>query len=325
MTTRIIGTGTCFPEKIVSNNDLSEVVETNDEWISSRTGIKERRISEGEDTSKLAGGAALEAIANANVKAEEIDLIIVATSSPDNVFPNTASLVQAEINAVNAACYDLSAACSGFLFALNTAHAFIKAGIYKKAIVIGAEVMSKTLDWSDRGTCVLFGDGAGAVVVAADETGIEEILMCNDGSKADALFCEERGVNNFLTKKHNKIEDPSFGYVKMDGQEVFKFAVKKVPECITKVLEKNNTAIDDIKYFVLHQANIRIIQSVAKRLNVDIEKIPANLDKYGNTSAASIPILLDEMNRNGMLEKGDKIVLSGFGAGLSWGATVLTW
>lgn len=338
MTTRIIGTGSGFPEKIVSNHDLAEVVDTNDEWISSRTGIRERRISAGENTSQLAIKAAREAIADANVDVEEIDLIIVATSTPDNIFPNTASLVQIGIHADNAACYDLSAACSGFLFALNTAHAFIKAGIYKKAIVIGSEVMSKTLDWNDRGTCVLFGDGAGAVVVAADEQGIEEMIMCNDGSKADALVCEGRKVENFLIDREdssydddnddnddNDNDDASFGYVKMDGQEVFKFAVKKVPECITQVLEKNKTPIEDVRYFVLHQANIRIIQSVAKRLNVEISKFPVNLEKYGNTSAASIPILLDEMNRNNMIARGDKIVLSGFGAGLSWGATVLTW
>lgn len=326
MTTRIIGTGSYFPNSIVNNDDLSKVVDTNDEWISSRTGIRERRISAGQDTSELAIEAAKAAIVNANIEANEIELIIVATSSADNVFPNTASLVQVGIHAVNAVCYDLSAACSGFLFALNTAHAFIKSGIYKKALIIGSEVMSKTIDWKDRSTCVLFGDGAGAVVVASDETGIEEITMYSDGTKGNVLLCEERKVGNFLTQTVQKeIIDASYGFIKMEGQEVFRFAVKQVPQCISEVLEKSKTNIDDIKYFVLHQANIRIIQSVAKRLNVEIEKFPTNLELYGNTSAASIPILLDEMNQEGMLKCGDKIVISGFGAGLSWGATLLTW
>jgi len=326
MTTRIIGTGSFFPQMIVSNDDLSKVVDTNDEWISSRTGIKERRISEGQDTSELAIEAAKEALISAKTDVKEIELIIVATSSADNVFPNTASLVQVGIEADNAVCYDISAACSGFIFALNTAHAFIKAGIYKKALVIGSEVMSKTIDWKDRGTCVLFGDGAGAVVVAADEIGIEEMVMYSDGSKGNVLLCEDRKVTNFLTAAvENEEIDLSHGFVKMDGQEVFRFAVKQVPKCINDVIEKSKTNIEEIKYFVLHQANIRIIQSVAKRLNVDIEKFPSNLDLYGNTSAASIPILLDEMNKSGKLTPGDKIVISGFGAGLSWGATLLTW
>jgi len=326
MTTRIIGTGSFFPQMIVSNDDLSKVVDTNDEWIRSRTGIKERRISEGQDTSELAIEAAKEAIISAKIEVKEIELIIVATSSPDNIFPNTASLVQFGIGAENAVCYDLSAACTGFLFALNTAHAFIKSGIYKKALVIGSEVMSKTIDWKDRGTCVLFGDGAGAVVVAADECGIDELVMYSDGTKGNVLLCEDRKVGNFLTVAvENEEINASFGFVKMEGQEVFRFAVKQVPQCINDVLKKSNTNIDEVKYFVLHQANIRIIQSVAKRLKVDLEKFPTNLELYGNTSAASIPILLDEMNKNGMLKPGDKIIISGFGAGLSWGATLLTW
>jgi len=326
MTTRIIGTGSFFPQMIVSNDDLSKVVDTNDEWIRSRTGIKERRISEGQDTSELAIEAAKQAIASANIEVGEIELIIVATSSSDNVFPNTASLVQFGIKADNAVCYDISAACSGFLFALNTAHAFIKSGIYKKALIIGSEVMSKTIDWKDRGTCVLFGDGAGAVVVASDEIGIEDLVMYSDGAKGNVLLCEDRKVGNFLTAALiNEEIDSSYGFIKMDGQEVFRFAVKQVPQCISEVLAKSKTDINEVKYFVLHQANIRIIQSVAKRLNVDIEKFPSNLELYGNTSAASIPILLDEMNKNGMLKSGDKIIISGFGAGLSWGATLLTW
>ena len=323
MTTRILGTGSCFPSTIITNVELSKIVDTNDEWISTRTGIKERRISTGETASQLASGAAQLAIANAQIKPEEIDIIIVATSSSDYIFPNAASIVQAEIGAIHAVCYDLSAACSGFIFALNTAHAFIKAGIYKKALIIGTEIMSKQLNWEDRGTCVLFGDGAGAAVVGASDTGIEEFVMHSDGTRGMVLTCGESKVDNFLIRQNENNNTDQ--YITMQGQEVFKFAVKKVPESIIEVLEKADTDIHDIKYFVLHQANIRIIQYVAKSLKIDIDKFPMNLERFGNTSAASVPIILDEINKKGMLHRGDKIVLSGFGAGLSWGSTLITW
>lgn len=304
----------------MTNNDLAQIVETNDEWIRSRTGIGERRIATTESTSYMAANAAMRALEQSGVKPEEIDLILLGTSSPDYCFPNGACEVQGIIGAVNAACYDISAACTGFVYALNTAHAFISSGIYKTALVIGSDVLSKLIDWTDRGTCVLFGDGAGAVVVKADETGILGINMHSDGTKGNVLTCGSRTNGNFLLGKK-----PELGYMTMDGQEVFKFAVRKVPECIKQVLDDAGVAAEEVKYFVIHQANYRIIESIAKRLKVSVDCFPVNMEHYGNTSGASVPLLLDEINRKGMLKSGDKIVFSGFGAGLTWGATLLEW
>lgn len=320
MTTRIIGTGSYVPEQIVTNDDLSKIVETNDEWIRSRTGIRERRIATEDGTSDMAAKAAARAIEHAAILPEEIDLILLATSSPDSCFPNGACEVQAKLGAVNAACYDISAACTGFVFALSTAHAFISAGIYKTALVIGADVLSKLIDWTDRGTCVLFGDGAGAAVVRADETGILGLNMHSNGEKGGVLTCGSRSNGNFLLGRK-----PELGYMTMDGQEVFKFAVKKVPECMNEVLRETGYTTQDIDHFVIHQANFRIIESIAKRLKVDVDKFPANMERYGNTSGASVPILLDELNRKGQLKRGEKMILSGFGAGLTWGAILLEW
>lgn len=320
MTSRIIGTGSYAPENIVTNDDLAKIVETSDEWIQERTGIRERRIGIEEGTGFMAAKAAEKALEDAGVKAEEIELIILATSSPDNCFPNGACQVQAAIGAVHATAFDISAACSGFEFALSTVQAFIQAGVYKTALVIGADCLSKMTDWSDRGTCVLFGDGAGAAVVRAEETGIIHSVMGADGAKGSVLSCVARSTGNFLDGK-----TPELGYMYMDGQEVFKFAVKKVPECIRQLLDESHTDIEDVKYFVLHQANSRICESVAKRLKQPMEKVPMNIDRYGNTSGATVPILLDELNRTGKLSHGDKLVLAGFGGGLTWGAVLLEW
>ena len=304
----------------MTNDDLSKIVETNDEWIRSRTGIRERRIATEDGTSDMGPRAAARAIEQAAILPEEIDLILLATSSPDSCFPNGACEVQAKLGAVNAACYDISAACTGFVFALSTAHAFISAGIYKTALVIGADVLSKLIDWTDRGTCVLFGDGAGAAVVRADETGILGLNMHSNGEKGGVLTCGSRSNGNFLLGRK-----PELGYMTMDGQEVFKFAVKKVPECMNEVLRETGYTTQDIDHFVIHQANFRIIESIAKRLKVDVDKFPANMERYGNTSGASVPILLDELNRKGQLKRGEKMILSGFGAGLTWGAILLEW
>ena len=304
----------------MTNDDLSKIVETNDEWIRSRTGIRERRIATEDGTSDMAAKAAARAIEQAAILPEEIDLILLATSSPDSCFPNGACEVQAKLGAVNAACYDISAACTGFVFALSTAHAFISAGIYKTALVIGADVLSKLIDWTDRGTCVLFGDGAGAAVVRADETGILGLNMHSNGEKGGVLTCGSRSNGNFLLGRK-----PELGYMTMDGQEVFKFAVKKVPECMNEVLRETGYTTQDIDHFVIHLANFRIIESIAKRLKVDVDKFPANMERYGNTSGASVPILLDELNRKGQLKRGEKMILSGFGAGLTWGAILLEW
>lgn len=320
MTSRIIGTGSYAPEQIVTNDDLAKIVETSDEWITSRTGIRERRIGLDEGTAFMASEAGKRAVENAGIQAEEIDLILVGTSSPDHCFPSVACEVQAAIGAVNAAAMDISAACTGFLFSLATAQAYISAGIYKTVLVIGADCLSKLTDWTDRGTCVLFGDGAGAAVVRAEETGVIHTVMGADGQKGPVLSCVARSEGNFLNGK-----TPQLGYMEMNGQEVFKFAVKKVPECVLQVLNEANVSPDEVTYFILHQANFRICESVAKRLKQPLEKVPMNIEKYGNTSAATVPILLDELNRAGKLVRGDKLVLSGFGGGLTWGATLLEW
>lgn len=312
---KIIGTGSHVPQKIVTNDDLSRTLDTSDEWIRTRTGIGQRYIA-GEDTAaSLASQAADKALLDAGTPAEAIDLIIVATSSPDYIFPNTASLVQKHIGAAGAMCFDISAACTGFIYALSTAEALIDSGQYQKALVIGSEVMSGEVDWRDRSVCVLFGDGAGAAVIAADTGPSNVSCLHTDGDMGHVLTGGRRKT----------IQQGRPDYIYMDGQAVFKFAVKKVPESIREVLEQADVPIAEIRYFILHQANIRIIESVAKRLGVEMEKFPTNLEAYGNTSAASIPILLDEMNRSHKLHRGDKIILSGFGAGLSWGSTLLTW
>ena len=327
MITRIIGTGSCLPKQVVTNDDLSRIMDTSDEWISSRTGIKERHLAKEETTASMSAEAAGKALMNAGVKAEEIDLIIVGTITGDYVTPSAACEIQAQLGAVNAVAFDINAACSGFMFALHTAHVYLQSGIYKTALVLGAETLSKIMDWKDRSTCVLFGDGAGAAVVRAyEETeesksgGLLSFEQGSDGAKGMVLACRGRVNNNPL------VENPyTPSYVYMDGQEVYKFAVSTVPASIHRVLDKSGIGVEDIKYFVLHQANIRIIQSVAKRLKADVEKFPLSLDHCGNISAASVPILLDEMNQKGMLARGDKIVVSGFGAGLTWASAVIEW
>ena len=327
--TRITGTGSCLPEQIVTNEDLSKVVDTSDEWICSSAGIRERHLAKDETTASMAAEAGRRALQDAGIGAEEVDLLIVGTMTGDYVTPSTSCEVQEILGAVNAVAFDINAACAGFMFALHTAHAYLQSGIYKTALVLGAETLSKIMDWKDRSTCVLFGDGAGAAVVRAFEKGKAEdkaaggILAFeqgSDGRKGKVLSCLGRRNNNPL------IENPFIpSYVSMNGQEVYKFAVNTVPASIQKVLELAGLETGDIKYFVLHQANIRILQAVAKRLKADMEKFPVSLDHCGNISAASVPILLDEMNRKGMLEKGDKIVMSGFGGGLTWASAVLEW
>lgn len=320
MTARIAGIGAYAPETIVTNDDLARIVDTNDEWIASRTGIRERRISTKEETSDLAAEAARRALNAAGVKPEELDLIILGTSSPDCNYPSGACEVQAKIGAVNAAAFDISAACAGFIFALNIVQGFFKSGIYKTALIIGAETLSKVTNWEDRGTCVLFGDGAGAAVLKNDDIGVIDMLMSSDGTKGDILKCKSRTLGNFLTGTK-----PEIGFMTMDGQEVFKFAVRRVPESIETLMVRNEVKKEDIKYYILHQANERIVEAVARRLREPMDKFPMTIAKYGNTSTASIPLLLDDMLKKGMLEDGDKIIMSGFGAGMTWGAVLLEW
>lgn len=322
MGTRIIGTGSCLPETIVTNDDLSKIMDTSDEWISSRTGIRERHLAQKETTASMSAEAARRAIENAGVTAQEIDLIIVGTVSADHVTPACACEVQAAIGAENAVAFDINAACSGFMFALNIAHVYLQAGIYKTALILGAETLSKIMDWNDRSTCVLFGDGAGAAVVRSDESagGLLAFDQGSDGVRGGVLACKNRSNNNPLTETSKELE-----YVHMDGQEVYKFAVTAVPASLHKTIEAAGLAVEDIDYFALHQANMRILQSVAKRLKVSEDKFPISLDHCGNISAASVPILLDEMNRKGLLKSGMKIALSGFGGGLTWASAVVEW
>jgi 3-oxoacyl-[acyl-carrier-protein] synthase-3 len=320
MTGRIIGTGSYVPDRTVSNHDLSKIVETDDAWIRERSGIVNRHLSESEGTTQMASEAARRALENAGVAPEELDIIILATSTQDNLFPAGACEVQALLGATRAVAFDLSAACSGFLFGISVVNAFIQSGMYRTGLVIGAETLSKIMDWTDRGTCILFGDGAGAAVIRADETGVRHTVMGSDGVKGPVLSCVARTNGNFLDGK-----TPEMGYTYMNGQEVFKFAVKKVPDCVKQLLEESKTDIEDVKYFILHQANKRIIEGAARKLGQPIEKFPMNLQNYGNTSSASIPLLLDEMNRSGALQRGDKVVMAGFGAGLTWGAALIEW
>lgn len=320
MRTRIIGTGSCLPETVVTNDDLSKIMDTSDEWISSRTGIRERRLVKDETTASMSIKASMSAMENAGVSADEIDLIIAATVTSDHVTPSTACEIQAAIGADKAVAFDINAACSGFLFALHIADAYLKLGTYKTALILGAETLSRIMDWNDRSTCVLFGDGAGAAVVRADQTGLLAYDQGSDGAKGMVLSCRNRNNNNPLIKNSTDIQ-----YVSMDGQEVYKFAVTTVPSSISKVIDDAGLKIEDIDYFALHQANIRIIQAVAKRLKVSEDKFPTSLDHCGNISAASVPILLDEMNQKGLLKPGMRIVLAGFGGGLTWGSAVIEW
>lgn len=320
MTTKIIGIGSYVPDTVVTNQDLMKFLDTDDAWIRERTGICERRVSKDMGTCGLAIEAAKRAIDDAGIDPKEIDLIVLATSSGDRAFPAAAMDVQAAIGAVNAVGFDITAACSGFIFGLHIAHSFFAAGIYKTALIIGAETLSKVVDWTDRGTCILFGDGAGAAVVRASETGIIRTLMGSDGTKGWTLECQVRNLGNCV----NGIK-PELGFMKMDGKEVFKFAVRKVPEIVAQILEDAQMDPEEIKYFVLHQANFRILEAASRRLKVPMDRIPVNIDRYGNTSAASVPILLDELKRDGKLERGDKLVLAGFGSGMTWGATLLEW
>ncbi|MFG6382853.1 MAG: ketoacyl-ACP synthase III [Lachnospiraceae bacterium] len=322
MRAKIIGTGSCLPDKIATNDYLSTIVDTNDEWIQSRTGIQERHLvsSETENTLSMAVKAAQRALLDADVLPEQLDLILVATVSSDFITPSTACMIQKELNACHATAFDINAACSGFLFALNTVDAYFQTGIYQTALIIGVETLSKIINWSDRSTCVLFGDGAGAVVAKASEEGILASLQGSDGTKGDILICKNRTNNNpYITTETN----PDFLF--MNGQEVFKFAVTKEPECIQSLLNQAKINASEVDYYLLHQANYRIIASIARKLKLPLEKFPINVDHCGNTSAASIPILLDEVNKAGKLEEGSLLLLSGFGAGLTWGAVLLKW
>ncbi len=322
----ITGIGSAVPEKIMTNHDWSKIVDTTDEWIVSRTGIKERRIAdENTAASDLGLKAAKKALADADLKAKQIDLIIVTTTTPDYpLFPSTAALLQEKLGCTKAASFDLSAACSGFCYGLTTAAQFIETGFYQKILLVSVDILSKYVDKTDRNTCVLFGDGAGAVILEAvdPEYGLLGSDLGTDGSGAQYLIVPAGGTRKLLDKTSIGTAQQ---YIQMNGKEVFKFAVNTMPESVERALEKAGLKDTDIDMFIPHQANVRIIDAAMKRLKLSEEKVYINLDKYGNTSSASIPLALDEVYQAGRLKKGMILAVCGFGAGLTWGANVLRW
>ncbi len=320
MTNSIIGgVGIYLPEKILSNDDISKFVDTSDEWIFERTGIKQRHVAaDTQLTSDLALEASLSAISHAGIKSTEIDLIIVATSTPDQVFPSTAVKLQDLLGLRSGAGFDIHAVCSGFIYALSTADSFIKSGNYNKILVVGSETYSRILDWNDRTTCVLFGDAAGAFVIesnnnSSDQSGIIDSIIRSDGQFRTKLFCD--GGPSMIAKSNH--------YINMDGKEVYKHAVEKQTAVVEELLARTKTDINDIDWFVPHQANLRILDTTAKKLNLDKNKIIITVDKHANTSSASIPVAMGTAIQDGRIKKGDLVLLEAFGAGFTWGAVLL--
>lgn len=324
----IAGTGSYVPEKVLSNADLEKMVDTSDEWITSRTGIRERRIAaDGQTTSDLATEAAKQAMADAGITADQIDLIIVATISPDTFFPATACYVQKNIEAINAMCFDVSAACSGFLYGIQISQHFINTGHRKTALVIGAEKLSSMVDWEDRNTCVLFGDGAGAVVLTRDVNGnagrkVLSSSLGSDGRQTDILHVPGGGSACPITPEN---ADQKLNTIRMQGREVYKSAVNAMRHAAEDALKGLNLTPEDVDMLIPHQANLRIIESITDRMGIPKEKTFINLDKYGNTSAAAVAIALDEANKTKAIKPGDIVVLVAFGAGLTWASSVLRW
>ena len=322
----LAATGSYAPEKIMTNFDLAKIVDTSDEWVTTRTGIKERRIAAPEEaTSDLATKAAARCLAKAGMAASEVDLIIVATYTPDRLMPSTASYVQRNLGAVNAAAFDISAACAGFVYGVTVAEKFIVTKTYKNVLVVGAETCSRFLDWQDRTTCVLFGDGAGAVLLTASEDGgdgrgILSTYIRTDGSGADSLGIGAGGSRNQLTAE---VLEKREQFIFMNGQDVFKFSLRVIEDSLTNGIRASGLALDDIDVIIPHQANVRIIDSSFKRLGLSTDKAFINLQKYGNTSGGSIPLALDEAFSEGRVKAGDRVALVGFGAGFTWGCVVL--
>ena len=306
---RIIGTGSYLPPKIVTNFDLEKTIDTSDEWITSRTGIKERRIVTNENTCDLAFEASINALSMSELKVKDIDLIILSTTTPDKIFPATATILQQRLGA-SCPAFDMQAVCAGFVFALNTAQQYIENGSAKNILVVGSETMSKIVDWNDRSTAILFADGAGAVVLKADKNkGIKHSKIYSDGNYLSSLH-----VNN------NRINE--LGTIEMEGNEVFKIAVNKLSELAEETLRECNMTSEDIDWMVPHQANIRILSAIAKRINLPMDKVILTLDKHGNTSAASIPLAMDLGVRDGRIKKGDTLLFEGIGGGFSWGSVL---
>ncbi len=312
---KIIATGSYLPAKVLTNDDLTKMVDTNNEWIVERTGIKERRIiNENENTSDMAYQAALNAIKMAEIDPSTIDFILVATATPDSVFPSTACILQHKLGIKGGGAYDMQAACSGFIYALATADSYIKAGLAKRILVVGADSLSRIVDYTDRGTCILFGDGAGAVILeASDEAGILGAELKADGSYGPILTSSGHLYNGQIKGSP---------YIYMDGQAVFKFAVKSLTAIAKELLAKVGMTSGEINWMIPHQANLRIIEATAKMLGTPIDKVVITVDRHGNTSAASIPLALDEAVRDGRIKRGDNLLLEGIGAGFTWGAVI---
>jgi len=307
---RIVGTGSYLPPRIITNSELEKSLDTTDEWITSRTGIKERRIVEDQNTCDLALEASINALEMAELKASEIDLIILATTTPDKIFPATATTLQDRIGA-SCPAFDLQAVCAGFVFALTTAQQYIENGVAKNILVVGSETMSKIVDWNDRSTAVLFGDGAGAVVVSKDNTtGIKYAKLCSDGKYLSSLYVNNNGINET-------------GTIEMMGNEVYRIAVNRLSDLAEETLKDCNMTSDDLAWMVPHQANIRIISAVAKRIKLPMSKVILTIEKHGNTSAASIPLALDVAVRDGRIKKGDNLLFEGIGGGFSWGSLLV--
>jgi 3-oxoacyl-[acyl-carrier-protein] synthase III len=324
-TVSIIGTGSYVPEKILTNEELSRTVDTSDEWITTRTGIKQRRIAaKDEHTSDMAAKAALQAIEQAKISLAEIDLILVATATPDMLFPATACFVQKKIGATNAACLDISAACAGFLFGVEIAQQFITSHTYDTVLVIGADKLTAITNWSDRNTCILFGDGAGAAILRhrGGSHGVISTHIGSDGQYTDILFMPGGGSRCPITREN---VDLNLQTIHMTGKEVYKHAVTAMLSAARKALEQAGLRIEDIACVIPHQANMRIIEAIADRLGIPLEKFYVNLDRYGNTSAAAVAIALDEANRSGRIKPGDYILMVVFGGGLTWASTVIEW
>ncbi|MEW6382206.1 MAG: beta-ketoacyl-ACP synthase III [bacterium] len=321
----IAGTGSYVPEEVVTNFALEKIVETSDEWIRTRTGISERRIArDGEPTSDLAAQAAQSALEDAGLEAGDVDLIITATVTPDMAFPSAGCMTQRKIGAVRAAAFDVSAACSGFIYALSIADQFIRNGRYANILVIGADTLSKITDWTDRNTCILFGDGAGAAVLKAtdEERGILSTHLYSDGTLSELLQVPAGGS---LRPASRETLENRLHYITMKGNETFKVAVKALTDSIQAAVTHQGITCAEVDLFIFHQANARIIQSVGERLSIPESKMPLTIARYGNTSAASIPITLDELNRAGKIHRGDLICMAAFGGGLTWASSVIRW
>jgi 3-oxoacyl-[acyl-carrier-protein] synthase III len=322
----ILGTGSFAPAKRLTNDDISKIVDTSDEWIVSRTGIRERRIAGPSETpSDMAAAASVAAMQAAGVNPSEIDLVVVGTMTPDMLFPSTACLVQSKLGIGKAACFDLEAACSGFVYALEVGYSLMRSGRYRHALVIGTEKLSTILDWSDRTTCVLFGDGAGAIVLGRSEkpdVGVIDCELGSDGSAADLLNMP--GGGTAIPPTPQSLLD-GHHFLKMRGKEIFKIAVRVMEQAAISILERHGLTTADVDLVVPHQANLRIIETIAQRLDLPIERFFLNIERYGNTSAASIPLALDEAARSGRLQSGQLVLALAFGAGLTWGAALIRW